>query len=282
MERIGLNKQWKESLICEECIKIIKSQDILLIQKEIELGVSILSDAEIIEEFMNWTPSQTCEAAAQGYFSFLSSIAYYKTPIIQPLLVKAVEPLYFLGISDVEGIMGWVNHYKDTIKVMYAPTKNGQLWLSEEFPRMEYEVSLILKDLVIEDAVIESGNKVKEDRIVVCPWCESTIEYGVSHCPECENEIVEFESNSEDSIDSIPLRGWLLFYNATCIISIFFICYSYYLIIRVGISNVEWTKQLIFLTSYNLIHLICLIATLTLIMSKEKVCSKDYCGLGNC
>ncbi|MEC0225900.1 DUF2569 family protein [Paenibacillus alba] len=118
---------------------------------------------------------------------------------------------------------------------------------------------------------------MKEAHMIECPWCEVKLESGMKHCPECENEIVEFES--EDSIDSIPIRGWLLFYNATCIISIFFICYSYYLIIRVGIANVEWTKQLIFLSSYNIVHLICLIASLLLIMSKKKYVPKVIVGL---
>ncbi|NEW08364.1 DUF2569 domain-containing protein [Paenibacillus sp. SYP-B3998] len=279
MARRGLNQQWKESLICEECIVITKFQDLSLIQREIELGVSLLSDAEIIEEFNNWIPSQTCEAAAQGYFSFMSSIAYFRPTIIQPLLVKALEPLYFLGISDVEGIMRWVSHYKDNMKAMYIPSKNGLLWLSVEFPNLEYEVSLLLKELGSEDTIIESGNKVKEDRGVVCPWCESKLESGISHCPKCDNEIVEFDLSIEDSVDSLPIRGWLLIYSATCIIAIFFICYSYLLIIKVGISNVEWTNQLLLLTSYNVLHLICLIASLILIMSKKKHVPKVIVGL---
>ncbi|WP_376768362.1 DUF2569 family protein [Paenibacillus planticolens] len=115
--------------------------------------------------------------------------------------------------------------------------------------------------------------------MIECPWCEAKVESGYKHCPECQNEIVEFEFNSENSIDSIPIRGWLLFYNATCIISVFLICYSYYLIIRAGISNVEWTKQLVFLSSYNVMHLICLIATLILICRKKKYAPKVIVGL---
>lgn len=94
-----------------------------------------MTDEEIVENFYTWIPSYTCERAAEGYFSFLSSVVDYKPQLIEPLLKKAIEPVYYLGFENAESILHWVEYFVNKPDTHdYRPSNSGKLWLREELP----------------------------------------------------------------------------------------------------------------------------------------------------
>ncbi|WP_409341969.1 hypothetical protein [Paenibacillus sp. MBLB4367] len=113
---------------------MIKHSDMELIQRRIEDGDTSLVDGDIIENFLAWLPSYNCETAAEGYFSFLSSIAKYKPKLVESLLKKAIEPVCFLGFERSEGIIRWATYFAESADAVYKPSESGKLWLTQELP----------------------------------------------------------------------------------------------------------------------------------------------------
>ncbi|WP_088831983.1 hypothetical protein [Paenibacillus tyrfis] len=104
------------------------------IQRGIEDGDTSMVDADLVEKFISWIPSYNCESAAEGYFSFLSSIAKYKLTLIEPLLKKAIEPVYYLGYENSEEILNWAAYFAQLQNAMYVPSELGKVWLCKELP----------------------------------------------------------------------------------------------------------------------------------------------------
>ncbi|MEK8128486.1 hypothetical protein WMW72_11270 [Paenibacillus filicis] len=121
-----------------------------LIQRRIEDGDTSLVDSDIIEVFLAWLPSYNCETAAEGYFSFLTSIADYRPQLIEPLLKKAIEPVYFLGYDSSEGIINWVTYFADCADGVYKPSESGKLWLTQELPNYKEFIERCLKEYISE------------------------------------------------------------------------------------------------------------------------------------
>ncbi|WP_028552716.1 hypothetical protein [Paenibacillus sp. UNC451MF] len=105
-----------------------------LIQRGIEEGDSSLVDDAIVDNFIGWLPSYNCITAAEGYFSFLSSIAKYKPNLIEPLLKKAIEPVYFLGYDNAEGVLSWAIQLANNPNAHYKSSNLGKFWLLQELP----------------------------------------------------------------------------------------------------------------------------------------------------
>ncbi|GAA4850259.1 hypothetical protein GCM10023310_30960 [Paenibacillus vulneris] len=129
---------------------MIKHSDMELIQRRIEVGDASLVDNEIVKKFLTWLPSYNCESAAEGYFSILSSIAKYKPQIIEPLLKKAIEPIYFLGYDSSKDIIGWASHFANSSNVAYKPSESGRVWLTHELPNYEEFIERCLKEYMSE------------------------------------------------------------------------------------------------------------------------------------
>ncbi|MEW9699115.1 DUF2569 family protein [Paenibacillus sp. SI8] len=119
---------------------------------------------------------------------------------------------------------------------------------------------------------------MEESQLMECPWCEAKLEFGMKHCPECEHEIVEFDSKQDEIVESPPIRGVLMLYVATCVIGIFLILYNYLVIIRNGISSYNWSAFSTFIAIFNLLHLFTLIASTLLIFKKRKFVPKLIVG----
>jgi hypothetical protein len=119
---------------------------------------------------------------------------------------------------------------------------------------------------------------LKESQRFECPWCEAKLEPEISHCPACENEIIDFDSRQDEIVESPPIGGLLMFYAATCVISIFLIMYNYLVILRYGISVYNWTTYSAFIAIYNFIDLFILIVTIVLIFKKRRFVPKVIIG----
>jgi hypothetical protein len=121
--------------------------EIFGLQHDIEEGNVSLSDEEIIEKFETWIPSYNAEGAAEGYFSFISSISFHKPQLIPILLRKAVEPLYFLGIESVEEVLKWAEIYLKNSNAIYKPSVDGQKWLNNDLSKYREQISEILREI---------------------------------------------------------------------------------------------------------------------------------------
>ncbi|WP_163856101.1 hypothetical protein [Paenibacillus elgii] len=121
-----------------------------LIQRRIEDGDTSMADADLVEKFISWIPSYNCESAAEGYFSFLSSIAKYKPTLIEPLLKKAIEPVYYLGYENSEDILNWVAYFSKPQNTMYVPSELGKVWLCEELPNYKEFIAKCLIEYMSE------------------------------------------------------------------------------------------------------------------------------------
>lgn len=69
------------------------------------------TDEEIIMHVDNFLPSYNCEGAALGYFSIIAHICYYRSDLERALMKIAIKPLFYLGISDPENEIKWVQAY---------------------------------------------------------------------------------------------------------------------------------------------------------------------------
>lgn len=125
-------------------------QEMERIQRRIEDGDTSMADADLVEKFISWIPSYNCESAAAGYFSFLSSIATYKPTLIEPLLKKAIEPVYYLGYESSEEILNWVAYFAKLQNTMYVPSEIGKVWLREELPNYKEFVAKCLVEYMTE------------------------------------------------------------------------------------------------------------------------------------
>ncbi|GMX65994.1 hypothetical protein Elgi_52650 [Paenibacillus elgii] len=125
-------------------------QEMERIQRRIEDGDTSMADADLVEKFISWVPSYNCESAAAGYFSFLSSIATYKPTLIEPLLKKAIEPVYYLGYENSEEILSWAASFAKARNAMYVPPELGKVWLCEELPNYKEFIAKCLIEYMTE------------------------------------------------------------------------------------------------------------------------------------
>jgi hypothetical protein len=69
----------------------------------------------------------------------------------------AIKPLYYLGITDPENEIKWVQSYvkkKSLFKNNYFFTsKQGENWIQNEFITKLDTVETIIKEIVIEDSI---------------------------------------------------------------------------------------------------------------------------------
>lgn len=105
-----------------------KYDEILEIIYSLEANTSEFSDQEIIDKINSWIPSYTCESAAKGYFMVMSTVLNFRPHLQEQLILKAIEPLYFLGLDNTQDILGWLRDYQFS-KGKYRPRKYGSHWL---------------------------------------------------------------------------------------------------------------------------------------------------------
>ncbi|GAB1529622.1 MULTISPECIES: hypothetical protein [Brevibacillus] len=110
----------------------------------LETNTSKMSDQEIINKIFSWTPSYSCESAAKGYFMVVSTVLHCRPHLEEQLIIKAIEPLYYLGIDNSQDVIGWINHYQLS-KGQYRPWKYGSHWLSTAHTKVEaFQKALLL------------------------------------------------------------------------------------------------------------------------------------------
>lgn len=101
-------------------------------------------------------PSYNCEGAALGYFSIISHLCYYRPDLEKPLIKIAIKPLYYLGITDVENEIKWVQSYVREKSILnknylYYTSKQGRKWIISELKDKCELVSNIIKEIEFED-----------------------------------------------------------------------------------------------------------------------------------
>ncbi|MEC0225810.1 hypothetical protein [Paenibacillus alba] len=116
------------------------------------------SDEEIILHVDNFLPSYNCEGAALGYFSIIAHICYYRSDLEKALMKIAVKPLYYLGISDPENGIKWVDAYVTSKKRfqknnMYFTSKQGEYWIQNSLIFKHELIASILNEINFEDNV---------------------------------------------------------------------------------------------------------------------------------
>lgn len=52
------------------------------------------------------------------------------------MIIKAIEPLYYLGIDNPQDVIGWINHYHLS-KGQYRPWKYGSHWLGTAHTKVD-------------------------------------------------------------------------------------------------------------------------------------------------
>jgi hypothetical protein len=129
-------------------------QDIL---KSVDKDPYKYSYEEIITTVDQFLPSQNCEGAALGYFSIISHICYFRSDLEKPLMKIAIKPLYYLGLTDPENEIKWVQSYVKKKSLFqnnyYFTSKQGENWIQNEFITKLDTVEAIIKEIVIEDSI---------------------------------------------------------------------------------------------------------------------------------
>ncbi|GIO06244.1 hypothetical protein J31TS6_22720 [Brevibacillus reuszeri] len=110
--------------------------EIMDIIYSLETNTSKMPDQEIINKILSWTPSYSCESAAEGYFMVVSTVLHFRPHLEEQLIIKAIEPLYYLGIDNPQDVIGWINHYHLS-KGPYRPWKYGSHWLGTAHTKVE-------------------------------------------------------------------------------------------------------------------------------------------------
>lgn len=126
-----------------------KSEEIMDIINSLETNTSNISDQDIIQKINSWIPSYSCESAAKGYFMFVSTVLNFRPHLEDHLLIKAIEPLYYLGIDNAKDIISWVKLYQVS-KEWYPPRKSGLMWLGTIHEKDEV-IKKLLKHLSEEE-----------------------------------------------------------------------------------------------------------------------------------
>ncbi|NEW09927.1 hypothetical protein GK047_29015 [Paenibacillus sp. SYP-B3998] len=142
-------RQFSRSLKLQNILKTIKSDPFRY------------SDEEIITHVDKYLPSYNCEGAARGYFSIISHICYYRSDLEKQLMKLAVKPLYYLGISDPDSQIKWVQSYVKERKIFgknykYYTTRQGRKWIINELKFKHELIENIIKAIDFEDSVEDS------------------------------------------------------------------------------------------------------------------------------
>ncbi|MEK3724015.1 hypothetical protein [Paenibacillus sp. FSL H8-0034] len=135
-----------------------RSLELQNILKTIKTDPFSYSDEEIITQVDNYLPSYNCEGAARGYFSIISHICYYRSDLDKPLMKLAVKPLYYLGISDPDSQIKWVQSYVKERKIFeknyeYYTSRQGRKWIVNELKFKHELIGNIIKEIDLEDSL---------------------------------------------------------------------------------------------------------------------------------
>ncbi|MBH5317510.1 hypothetical protein I6N90_06730 [Paenibacillus sp. GSMTC-2017] len=126
------------------------------ILKAIQRDPYRFTDEQIINHVDKFLPSYNCEGAALGYFSIISHLCYYRNDLEKPLLKIAIKPLYYLGISDAENQIKWVQSYVNTRSIfrkndLYYTSWQGKRWIMNALKDKSELVSKIIREIECED-----------------------------------------------------------------------------------------------------------------------------------
>lgn len=114
------------------------------------------SDDEIITNVDKFLPSYNCEGAALGYFSIISHLCYYRPDLEKQLMKIAIKPLYYLGITDAENEIKWVQSYINKKSIfnknyLYYTSRQGRMWIMNELKDKYELVTNIIKEIEFEN-----------------------------------------------------------------------------------------------------------------------------------
>jgi hypothetical protein len=110
-----------------------------------------MSDAELLDEFDAFasTARTHCDFAAQMLLVCIAPIAAAHPQLASPLLVRALEPLVFLGIESPDGVRAWLtNVLLSAEKDFGDSTASGHAWLTRIAAEREPAVDAALASLL--------------------------------------------------------------------------------------------------------------------------------------
>ncbi len=91
-------------------------------------------DEEILNAFFSFQKSMqtNCDSAAQGLFSLVSVLCYFKPQLSKELLAEPLRALYYLGIESLEEIKKYIEQFITLDEpYMGKATKEGYDWLQD-------------------------------------------------------------------------------------------------------------------------------------------------------
>ena len=107
--------------------------ELLILIKNLENDCDV-SDEEVLKAFFSFQNSMqtNCDSAAQGLFSCVSVLCYYKPHLSKVLLAEPLRALYYLGIESLEDIKKYIKWFI-TFEEPYIgrATAEGYDWLQE-------------------------------------------------------------------------------------------------------------------------------------------------------
>jgi hypothetical protein len=114
------------------------------------------TDSEILVVYSNVKNrmQSNCDSVAQGLFTSIADICAHRPHLASDILPDALQPLYHLGIEDLEGIKKYIRWLVDFDEPYHGrPTPSGYRYLRE----------LTEQDQVIIDAFRSMYSKEKND-----------------------------------------------------------------------------------------------------------------------
>ena len=117
---------------------------------------SMPADSEILVAYSNLKSrmQSNCDSVAQGLLTSVSDICAYRPHLASDILPDALQPLYHLGIEDLEGVKNYIRWLVDYDEPYHGrPTQSGCRYLRE----------LIEQDQVIIDAFRSMFSKEEND-----------------------------------------------------------------------------------------------------------------------
>ena len=110
-----------------------------------------MSDAELLDEFDAFasTARTNCDSAAQMLLVCIAPIAAAHPQLAPSLLVRALEPLVFLGIESPDGVRAWLSNFLLSAEKYFGDsTASGHDWLTRIAAAPEPAVDAALASLL--------------------------------------------------------------------------------------------------------------------------------------
>lgn len=134
-------------------------QSFLQVLEKLDNGEVGTSNEQILLSFKQFaaTIATNCDCVAQVYFGAIAPICKQRPELESELIKKALLPLIYLELTNLEDVLKWVSWYSQQTKPYFGRTSNeGIFWLRYDLP---------LKWELIQELINEILEEEKEDNL---------------------------------------------------------------------------------------------------------------------